>query len=258
MQLSILSLPEGEIVPVGHSEQKLAPGIDLYLPVSHSTHITPSDSAVLPGVHMQLSILSLPMGELVPIGHCEQLLAPGIDLYLPTSHSTHIMPSDFAVLPGVHIQLSRLSLPMGEIVPVGHSEQILAPGIGLYLPVSHSTHITPSKIAVWPGVHMHLSILSLPMGELVPTGQSEQFPIPGNGLYLPVSQSTQSTPSNIAVLPVVHTQLSILSLPVGEFVPIGQSEQILAPGIDLYLPASHTTHITPSDLAVLPGVHTQL
>jgi hypothetical protein len=139
----------------------------------------------------------------------------------------------------------------------GQLEHSPVPVVDLYVPASHAEHATPSDPAVCPATQMQSPTESLPAPELVPDGHVEHAPVPVEDLYVPAPHAVHSAPSEPAVYPATQMQSYTPSLPADELVPAGQLEHAPAPVTDLYLPASHAAHATPSDSAVCPAMQLQ-
>jgi hypothetical protein len=138
--------------------------------LGHRVHSVPAVSVTYPARHMQSVIIVLPVADVVSTGHTVHSCVPKMDLYVPTSHALHLIPSNIALYPALHIQSLIIVLPRGELVPIGQFEQFPIPGNGLYLPVSHSMHSTPSDSDVCPDLQRHSSINGLALRESVPGG----------------------------------------------------------------------------------------
>ena len=105
-----------------------------YISASQAVHSVPAVSVTYPAIQIQSVILLLPVTDFVPMGHVEHACVPVTDLYVPTAQATHSILSKTEVLPGVHTQSKILSLPGGELVPLGQSEHSTAPTRCLYFP----------------------------------------------------------------------------------------------------------------------------
>ena len=148
--------------------------------------------------------------EYFPMGHFAQTIFSDVDSVL----SGHVMQSEapvcgwycVGIAQSVHFVLPRkLYFPAGqswhgsesaevlENVPALHREQFEDPGIVLYVPGLHCTHVLPPATLYVPesqGVHSDCD--SDPSMKVVfPASQSEQFTKPKASLYFPTGQFEQ-------------------------------------------------------------------
>ena len=262
MQLSVTVplLPASELVPSGQGVQAPAPGLVLYVPASHAAHATPSESAVCPAMQLQSPTPVLAEDELVPEGHAEHTPVPVEDLYVSAPHTVHTTPFVPAEYPARQMQLSVTVplLPAAELVPSGQGMQAPAPGLVLYVPASHASHLTPSESAVCPAMQLQSPTPVLAKDELVPEGHTEHSPVPFLGLYVSTPHAVHSTPSDPAVCPATQMQSSTESLPTPEPVPDGHVKHTPVPVENLYESAAHGVHSTPFVPAEYPARQMQL
>lgn len=76
-------------VPIGQLTHVLSEA-GLYVPAIHAVHAAPFDVPEYPVRQVQSSMVSLPGGESVPVGHVKHISAPVMLLYVPAVHGTHI------------------------------------------------------------------------------------------------------------------------------------------------------------------------
>ena len=129
--------------------------VGLYVPKPHTLHAAPSDPAK-PSSQMHSAMDTAPLSETVLAGHARHTDPPVIFRYVPPSHAwqlplpfarlnnpaahaVHAAPSDPSV-PTKQIQSVRASLPLGELVLDGHSEQTVPAIMSRYVPAPHAAH----------------------------------------------------------------------------------------------------------------------
>jgi len=182
------------------------PATSLYVPAAQMVQgpaLGPMDPAlqiqsaavVLPAGAFELSLQAsqfaravLPMTvEYVPTGQFSQALVPGLGLYLPAKHSTHVPPSG-PDDPALHLQSFSSLLPtsecdrsgqtvhdskvvpaeLTEYLPAGHGKQ--ADGLGpepiLYVPGTHAVH-RPPLAPVYPASHWQSVLKALRTADVV-------------------------------------------------------------------------------------------
>ena len=99
-------------LPAKHGRHPLEPFSSLYFPLKHAVHSLPS-APVYPALHVQLSMLLLPMAENIWIGQ------------------------------SIHEVLDTTATPV-ENFPAPHDEQIADPFTSLKVPAAHELHVPPS------------------------------------------------------------------------------------------------------------------
>jgi hypothetical protein len=127
-----------EYFPAPQSVHATLPLVVLYFPAAQAAHEPPSEP-VYPMLQVQLESAVLPLGELELLRHARHVassVAPVLGEYLPTPQLTHAAlpltvlyfpaaqaahaPPSGPVYPEIHRQSARASLPLLEIVFIGH------------------------------------------------------------------------------------------------------------------------------------------
>jgi hypothetical protein len=93
-----------EVILEGQAVHSPVPVLAFTCPAEHAVHTTPSPAAAYPALQVQFVSASLPVAELVPVGHVWHIDAPVSVLYVPASHAVQATPSDAAVYPTSQVQ----------------------------------------------------------------------------------------------------------------------------------------------------------
>jgi hypothetical protein len=234
-------------------------------------------SAVLPGgeceftgqLKQEPTAEAAKVVEYAPAPQSRHVEAPVIILYFPASHAAHLPPSG-PVYPGLHRQLVRRLLPLGETEYSGqlwHNSTSAEPKTALYVPAPQSVQLLAAEAPVLrrylpaPQSVQLIAVEAPVLRRYLPAPQSVQLlaaEAPVLVRYLPASQSVQLLAAEAPVLYLPASQsvqvLSKEAPTVVEYLPLPQSVQDSFPGVALYLPASHATHVPPSG-PVYPGLH---
>jgi hypothetical protein len=165
--------------------------------------------------------------EYVPAPQSRHVEAPVIILYFPASHAAHIPPSG-PVYPGLHRQLVRRLLPLGESECSGqlsHTSTSAEPKTALYVPAPQSIQLPAAEAPVLvrylpaPQLVQVLSKEAPAAVEYLPLPQSVQGSLPCVALYPPASHAAHVPPSG-PVYPGSHRQLAVHAL-CGHALPRG-------------------------------------
>ena len=94
------------------------------------------------------------------------------------------------------------------------------------LPAAQATQLP--IFSVYPALHKHAWISTLPAGEEELPGQGEHEALPAASLYVPAPHDTHAPPLG-PVYPALHKHAWIPTLPAGEEESLGQSVHEAAP-----------------------------
>ena len=156
--------------------------------------------------------------------------------------------------------LSVICLTASEYLSAPQLVHAASPTSALYLPATHSVHVTPSGPVV-PATHVHKVSSPLPSPEYVfnghslhvesaiwavpvenfPCRHSEHFDDPSTSLYVPAMHAVQPMLPSGPVYPLLQMQSVWMLLPSPEYVPDGQS--------------LHVASILPFTVENFPGAH---
>ena len=302
--------------PVAQSVQVPLPVPILYFPAAHAEH-TPPSGPVDPALHVQAVTTVLALGELEVLGHTTQsdsTVAPVVAkyfpaaqsvhaaepvtlLYFPTSHGEHTPPFG-PVYPTLQVQAATAVLGLGELLLLGHAEQVVAtvapavleyvavaqlvhcalPVAILYVPAAHGEHAPPSG-PVDPALQVQPAAAEQPVhdapelagqaahivpnvapavGEYFPAAQSVQTALPVAILYLPATHREHTPPSG-PVDPALQVQAVTAVLGLGELEFAGHATQVdssVAPVVGKYFPVAQSVHAAePLAILYLPVTH---
>jgi hypothetical protein len=199
--------------------------------------------------------------EYVPAPQSRHVEAPVIILYFPASHAAHIPPSG-PVYPGLHRQLVRRLLPLGETECSGqlsHTSTSAEPKTALYVQAPQSIQLpaaeAPVLVRYLPASQL-VQVLSkeAPAAvEYLPLPQSVQDSLPCVALYPPASHAAHVPPSG-PVYPGSHRQLVRRLLPLGETECSGQlshTSTSAEPKTALYVQAPQSVQLLAAEAPVL-------
>ena len=243
-------------------------------------------------MQVQFVYLSLPAGACEFDGHCTQSADPADALCLPAAHTAHSPPSG-PVNPGLQVHAVTSELPSGasefarhgkhvelclaptdtEYVPMSQSVHAAGPGSAVYLPATHSEHVSPDDPALqvqseppareWEfvGHDRHVEALCAPADtEYVPMSQSVHVSDPASVLYFPATHSEHVSPS-CPDEPALQAQAVETELPAREFELAGHvrhAETSFAPTDTEYVPASQSKHVSdPASALYCPAAHSE-
>jgi hypothetical protein len=97
-------LAGGDDEEEGHVEHACDPVVVLYVPATHSVHVSAFDP-VYPALHTHCVNAVLAGGDVDKSGHVEHTCNPVVALYVPAAHVVHVSAFD-PVYPALHTHCS--------------------------------------------------------------------------------------------------------------------------------------------------------